>query len=41
MNQYLLPLISKFFDRLGRAKRFTQLDLTRAYDLMRIWKGDK
>ena len=30
-NQYLLPLIGELLDRLGRAKRFTQLDLTNAY----------
>ena len=30
-NWYFLPLIGKFLDRLGHAKRFTQLDLTSAY----------
>ena len=30
-NHYPLLLIGKSFDRLGRAKRFTQLDLTNAY----------
>ena len=35
-NRYLLPLISESLDRLGRAKRFTQLDLTSAYHRMRI-----
>ena len=34
-NRYPLPLISEFFDRLGHAKRFIQLDLTNAYH--RIW----
>ena len=40
-NQYPLPLIGKLLDRLGRAKRFTQLDLINAYYWMRICKGDK
>ena len=40
-NQYLLPLIGELLDRLGRAKRFTQLDLTNAYYRMRICEGDK
>ncbi len=40
-NRYLLPLIGEFLDRSGRAKRFTQLDLTNAYHRMRIRKGDK
>ena len=40
-NQYLLPLIGKFLDRLGRAKRFTQLDLTSAYHQMRIKESDE
>ena len=40
-NQYLLPLIEKLLDRLGRARRFTQLDFTSAYHQMRICKGDK
>ena len=30
-NRYPLPPIGKSLDRLGRAKRFTQLDLTSAY----------
>ena len=30
-NRYPLPLIRESLDRLGRAKRFTQLDLTSAY----------
>ena len=30
-NQYPLPLISKFLDRLGQAKWFTQFKLTSAY----------
>ena len=40
-NRYLLPLISKLRDRLGWAKRFTQLNLTNAYHWIRIWEGDK
>lgn len=30
-NRYPLPPIGETLDRLGRAKRFTHLDLTRAY----------
>ena len=30
-SRYLLPLLGKPLDRLGRAKQFTQLDLTSAY----------
>ena len=40
-NRYPLPLIGESLDRLGRAKRFTQLDLTNAYHRMRICEGDK
>ena len=40
-NRYPLPLIGESLDRLGRAKRFTQLDLTSAYHRMRIKEGDK
>ncbi len=40
-NQYLLHLISKSLDRLGRAKRFTQLDLISVYHKMRIHEGDE
>ena len=36
-----MPLIGKFLDRLGRTKRFTQLDLTIAYHQMRIREGDE
>ncbi len=35
-NRYLLLLIGEALDRLGRAKRFTQLDLTSAYHRMKI-----
>ncbi len=40
-NRYPLSLIGESLDRLGRAKRFTQLDLTSAYHRMRIWEGDE
>ena len=40
-NWYLLPLIGKSLDLLGRAKQFTQLDLISAYHWMRIKKGNK
>ena len=40
-NCYPLALIDELLDCLGRAKHFTQLDLTNAYHQIRIWKGDK
>ena len=40
-NRYPLPLIGEVLDRLGRAKQFTQLDLTSAYHRMRIREGDE
>ena len=40
-NRYSLPLVGEFLDQLGRARRFTQLDLTSAYHRMRICKGDE
>ncbi len=40
-NRYPLPLIGDALDRLGRAKRFTQLDLTSAYHQMRIREDDE
>ncbi len=40
-NRYPLPLIGEFLNRLGRAKRFTQLDLTSVYHRMKIREGDK
>ena len=40
-NQYLLPLIGESLDQLGRAKWFTQLDLTNTYHRMRICEGDE
>ncbi len=40
-NRYTLPLIGHSLDRLDRAKRFSQLDLTSAYHRMRIRQGDE
>ena len=40
-NRYPLPLIRELLDRLGKARRFTQLDLINEYHRMRIRKGDK
>ena len=40
-NRYPLLLVGESLDCLGRAKRFTQLDLTSAYHRMRIKVGDK
>ena len=40
-NWYPLPLIGEPLDWLGRAKQFTQLDLTSAYHQMRIKEGNK
>ncbi len=40
-NWYLLPLVGESLDRLGRARRFTQLDLTNAYHQMRIREGNE
>ena len=40
-NRYPLSLIGESLDRLGRAKRFTQFDLTSAYHQMRIKEGDE
>ncbi len=40
-NWYPLPLVGESLDRLGRARRFTQLDLTNAYHQMRIREGDE
>ena len=40
-NRYPLPLIRESLDRLGQAKKFTQLDLNSAYHQMRIKKGDE
>ena len=40
-NQYSLPFIGESLDWLGRARRFTQLDLTNVYHRMRICERDK
>ena len=40
-NRYPVPLVGKSLDCLGRAKQFTQLDMTSAYHQMRIKEGDK
>ena len=40
-NQYPLSLIEESLDRLGRAKQFTQLDLTSVYYWMRIREEDE
>lgn len=40
-NRYPLLLIGESLDQLGRAKRFTQLDLTSAYHRMRIREDDE
>ncbi len=40
-NRYPLPLIGESLDQLGRAKRFTQVDLISAYHQMRIQEGDE
>jgi hypothetical protein len=40
-NHYLLPLINKIMDRLGKAKFFTKIDLRSGYNNVRIKKGDE
>ena len=40
-NRYPLLLIGESLDQLGQAKRFTQLDLTNAYNRTRIREGDE
>ena len=40
-NRYPLAFIKESLDQLGRAKRYTQLDLTNAYHRMRICEGNK
>ena len=41
INRYPLPLIKELLDRLRKAKRCTQLDLTSAYHQMIIREGDE
>lgn len=40
-NRYPLPLLRETLDRLTTAKWYTKLDLTHAYNLVRIAKGDE
>ncbi len=40
-NWYPLPLVGESLDRLGRARHFTQLNLTNAYYRMRIREDNK
>ena len=40
-NRYLLPLIEELLNRLGKAKRLTQLNLTSAYHQIRIRKRNE
>jgi hypothetical protein len=40
-NRCPLPLIPETFDRLGKAKYFTKLDMPGAYNLLRIANGDE
>ncbi len=40
-NWYPLPLVGELLDRLGRARRFSQLNLTNIYHQMRIREGDE
>lgn len=40
-NRYPLPLVGESLDRLGRAQRFTKIDLTWAYNRVRIKEGDE
>jgi hypothetical protein len=40
-NRCPLPLISETFDRLGKAKYFTKLDMRGAYNLLRVAEGDE
>ena len=40
-NRYFLLPIGEALNRLGQAKRFTQLDLTSAYHRMRSQEGDE
>ena len=40
-NRYPLSLVGESLDRLGQARRFTQLNLTNAYHRMKIREGDE
>ncbi|XP_049382777.1 uncharacterized protein LOC125847126 [Solanum stenotomum] len=40
-NKYPIPLIADLFDRLGKAKVFTKMDLRKGYYQIRIAEGDE
>ena len=40
-NRYPLPLVGESLDRLGRAQKFSKIDLTWAYNRVRIKRGDE
>jgi len=40
-NKYLLPLISKFINKLRGAKYFTKLDVQWRFNNVRMKEGDK
>ena len=40
-NRYPLPLMNELWDRLGKARYFTKLDLKNGFYLLRITKGDE
>ena len=40
-NHYPLPLISSLLSQLGKARRFTKIDLRGAYNLVRMRAGDE
>ena len=40
-NRYPLPLIGELLNRLGQARRFTQLNLTNAYYRMKIYESNE
>jgi hypothetical protein len=40
-DRYPLPLISTLFNKLGKAKLFTKLDLRWGYNNLRIKEGDE
>ena len=41
LNKHPLPLIGEMFERVRGAKKFTTLDLYRAYNLLRMRRGDE
>ena len=40
-NKYPIPLVADLFDRLGKARHFSKLDLRSGYWQVRIAKGDE